>query len=35
MALDSFDALDWLRKRLEQDNPDLVREMVKSFAEAG
>ena len=33
MALDSFDALDWLRKRLEQDNPDWVREMVKSFAD--
>jgi transposase-like protein len=28
-----LDALDWLRKQLEQDNPDLVREMVKSFAE--
>jgi len=33
VAFDSLDALDWLRKQLEQDNPDLVREMVKSFAE--
>ena len=33
MAFDSLDALDWLRKQLEQDNPDLLREMVKSFAE--
>ena len=33
MALDSFDALDWLRKQLEQDNPDWVREMVKTFAD--
>jgi transposase-like protein len=28
-----LDALDWLRKQLEQDNPDLVREMVKAFAD--
>ena len=33
MALESLDALDWLRKQLEQDNPDLLREMVRSFAE--
>ena len=33
MAFDSLDALDWLRKHLEQDSPDLVREMVRSFAE--
>jgi hypothetical protein len=29
VALDSFDALGWLRKHLEQDDPDLVRDMVK------
>jgi hypothetical protein len=33
VALESLDALDWLRKHLEQDSPDLVREMLKSFAE--
>ena len=33
MALESLDALDWLRKHLEQDSPDLVRDMVKAFAE--
>ncbi len=33
MALESLDALNWLRKHLEQDDPDLLREMVKSFAE--
>jgi putative transposase len=33
VAFDSLDALDWLRKQLEQDDPDLLREMVKSFAE--
>ena len=33
MAFDSLDALDWLRKHLEQDDPDLLREMMKSFAE--
>ena len=33
MATDSFDALEWLRKHLEQDDPDLLREMVVSFAE--
>jgi transposase-like protein len=31
--VDSFDALDWLRKQLEQDSPDWVREMVKAFAD--
>jgi putative transposase len=30
----SVDVLGWLRKRLEEANPDLVREMVQSFAEA-
>jgi transposase-like protein len=30
----SVDMLGWLRKRLEEANPDLVREMVQSFAEA-
>ena len=33
MAIDSLDALGWLRNHLEQDSPDLVREMVKAFAE--
>ena len=33
MAIDSLDALDWLRKHLEHDEPDLVRDMVRSFAE--
>ena len=33
MATDSFDALEWLRKHLEQDDTDLLREMVVSFAE--
>jgi len=27
VAFDSLDALDWLRKQLEQDNPDLVRKI--------
>jgi putative transposase len=31
VAKDSLDALDWLRKHLEQDTPDLVREMLGSF----
>jgi putative transposase len=30
---DSLDALDWLRKHLEGDGSDVVREMVKAFAE--
>jgi transposase-like protein len=29
-----MDILSWLRKRLEQASPDLLREMVESFAEA-
>ena len=33
MATDSLDALEWLRKHLEQDDTDLLREMVLSFAE--
>ena len=33
MALESLDPLDWLRKHLEQDSPDLVRDMLKAFAE--
>jgi putative transposase len=33
VALDSLDALDWLRKHLEHDEPDLVRDMVRGFAE--
>jgi putative transposase len=33
VALESLDALEWLRKHLEQDSPDLLREMVRSFAE--
>ena len=33
MAFDSLDALEWLRKHLEEDSPDLLREMVRSFAE--
>ena len=33
MVPDTFDALDWLRKHLEADGSDLVREMVGAFAE--
>ena len=29
----NMDALDWLRKHLEEDGSDLLREMVRSFAE--
>ena len=29
----SMDALVWLRKQLEEADPDLLREMVRSFAE--
>ena len=29
-----IDALSWLRKRLEEESPDLLREMVQSVAEA-
>jgi putative transposase len=28
-----IDALSWLRKRIEEEHPDLLREMVESFAE--
>ena len=28
-----MDMNDWLRKQLETANPDLLREMVRSFAE--
>ena len=28
-----MDALEWLRKHLEEDGSDLLREMVRSFAE--
>ena len=31
MAKDSLDALEWLRKHLEQDTPDLVRDMLAAF----
>jgi putative transposase len=30
---DNMDALEWLRKHLEADDSDLLREMVKTFAE--
>jgi transposase-like protein len=33
VAKDSLDALDWLRKHLEQDTPDLVRDMLGAFIE--
>jgi putative transposase len=33
MALNNMDALEWLRKHLEADENDLLREMVKTFAE--
>jgi len=33
VAKDSLDALDWLRKHLDQDAPDLVREMLGAFIE--
>ena len=28
-----MDMSDWLRKQLEEADPDLLREMVRSFAE--
>ncbi len=34
MVTDSMDALDWLRNRLEKADPDLLRQMVQSFADA-
>ena len=33
MVPDNMDALDWLRKHLEAEGNDLLREMVKTFAE--
>ena len=33
MVPDTLDALDWLRKHLEDDSSDVVRDMVKAFAE--
>jgi Transposase, Mutator family len=30
---DTLDALDWLRKHLDADGTDVVREMVRSFAD--
>ena len=33
MIKESMDALEWLRKQLEGDGNDLLREMVRSFAE--
>ena len=34
MAENNMDLLAWLRKQLEEAEPDLLREMVRSFAEA-
>ncbi len=34
MASNNMDLLGWLRKQLAEAEPDLLREMVKSFAEA-
>jgi putative transposase len=34
VAEDNMDLLGWLRKQLAEAEPDLLREMVKSFAEA-
>ena len=34
VASNNMDLLAWLRKQLEQAEPDLLREMVRSFAEA-
>jgi len=34
VARDNMDLLGWLRKQLAEAEPDLLREMVKSFAEA-
>jgi len=34
VANDNMDLLGWLRKQLSETEPDLLREMVKSFAEA-
>ena len=34
MINDRMDVNEWLRKQLEAAEPDLLREMVQSFAEA-
>ncbi len=34
MVEQRIDAVSWLRKRLEEESPDLLREMVQSVAEA-
>jgi len=34
VAKDNMDLLGWLRKQLAETEPDLLHEMVKSFAEA-
>ena len=34
MVTDSIDVSEWLRKRLAEESPDLLREMVQSVAEA-
>ena len=34
VVTNTMDAASWLRKQLEQASPDLLREMVQSFAEA-
>ena len=33
MVPTNMDALEWLRKHLEEDGSDVLREMVKTFAE--
>lgn len=32
-AGNNMDPLEWLRKHLEDDDSDLLREMIKSFAD--
>ena len=34
MVNNTMDALEWLRKQLDGDENDLVREMVREFAAA-
>ena len=34
MVSNNMDALEWLRKHLEADGSDVLREMIKTFAEA-
>lgn len=34
MAATNMDLLAWLRKQLSEAEPDLLREMVRTFAEA-